>query len=410
MDVDATNQPFFIQQDTWGGASQVYGNGSWADYPWYGTDKFFFIEDNTINRTNSPQVRTICDSKLGGRYVIRHNYLLNCIPGAHGTEDGPHRGVRAYEFYDNTINATLQWGGGGQRSGTSIWHDNTYIGIEPTRDILCHLSNFREGGERAAPPWGSADGTSPWDQNDTDGNGHYVEGQPPHTFESGTCTTVSGRFGTRLTFSDSSKNWTVNQWVGYSVKNVNPNNSKYYNNGSFISSNTATSITFAGGTPSKTAFAVGDTYEIHRVLVMMDQNGRGKGDQITGRPRPINRTTGTASWNHGALEPCYSWNNIYTPNGHPLGFAVDIGQPTTKLNLDFFNLGGGFPADTIPSQVSSTYTAALNGVDYVGEFVYPHPLVSGIQRPPSATRGPSNTFRKKAKKLKRRKGEQKNRR
>src|SRR5207249_4889357 len=43
----------------------------------------------------------------------------------------------------------------------------------------------------------------------------------------------------------------------------------------------------------------------------------------------------------------------------------------------YYNLGGGFPGDSIAAQVSATYTAALNGVDYVGEFVYPHPLVSG---------------------------------
>jgi hypothetical protein len=69
-----------------------------------------------------------------------------------------------------------------------------------------------------------------------------------------------------------------------------------------------------------------------------------------------------------------------------MGYGVRRGQPTTKLNVDFFNLGAGFSADSTPSQVSSRYTAALNGVDYVGTFVYPHPLVSGAPTPtPSAT-------------------------
>jgi hypothetical protein len=49
-------------------------------------------------------------------------------------------------------------------------------------------------------------------------------------------------------------------------------------------------------------------------------------------------------------------------------------KPTEIANQDYYNLGLGFPVDTIPAQVYSTYTAALNGVDYVGEFVYPHPL------------------------------------
>ena len=269
-----------------------------------------------------------------------------------------------------------------------------------------NFTNYRENYVRAHPIWGIADGTSVWDANDTEGNGRFVEGHAPHLFASGSAT-VSTPEGT---LTDSTKNWTPNQWVGYSIRNTNPASASY-GIGCDITSNTSTTITHPNfGGAGHLIFNSGDTYEIHRVLVMMDQNGRGKGDQITGRPQPINTTTGTAKWNHGALEPCYSWNNIYTPNGHALEYGVRRGQPTTKLNVDFFNLGGGFPADTTPSAVSSTYTAALNGVDYVGTFVYPHPLVSGIQRPPSATRGPSNTFRKNAKKLKRRKGEQKNRR
>ena len=409
MEVTGNMQPFFVSHAAWN--NKLFGNGSWADYPWYGTEKFFFIEDNTVRRTGI-MVRTLVDSIAGGRWVARHNYLLNVIPSGHGTEAGAPRGQRANEFYDNTINAQIPWGGGVQRSGTSLWHDNTYIGLESNGDIHTHLDNYRETAARPDPVWGIADGTSPWDMNDTEGNGTYVEGHPPFLFASGSATSGTTVSGEQATFSDSTKNWTPNQWIGYSVRNTD-RASGSYGRGSYIISNGAHSITYAYTLVSpgigQLNFNAGDTYEIHRVLVMMDQNGRGKGDQITGRPQPINTTTGTAKWNHGALEPCYSWNNIYTPNGHALEYGVRRGQPTTKLNVDFFNLGGGFPADTTPSAVSSTYTAALNGVDYVGTFVYPHPLVSGIQRPPSATRGPSNTFRKKGKKLKG-KGEQKNRR
>jgi hypothetical protein len=243
--------------------------------------------------------------------------------------------------------------------------------------------------------------------NDTEGNGTYVEGHPPFLFASGSATSGTTISREQATFSDSTKNWTPNQWIGYSIKNTNPASASYgrHGRGSYIIGNDAHSISYAYTIDvagrGQLIFNAGDTYEIHRVLVMMDQNGRGKGDQITGQRRPINTTTGTASWNHGALEPCYSWNNIYTPNGHVMGYGVRRGQPTTKLNIDFFNLGAGFPADSTPSQVSSRYMAALNGVDYVGTFVYPHPLVSGMQRSASATRGPSNTSRKKAKKLKR---------
>ena len=31
------------------------GNGAWADFPYYGSDKFWFIEDNTIKGTGIDQ-------------------------------------------------------------------------------------------------------------------------------------------------------------------------------------------------------------------------------------------------------------------------------------------------------------------------------------------------------------------
>jgi hypothetical protein len=395
--------PFLIAHPSWGGPGQINGNGSWADYPWYGTEKFFFIEDNTITRPKI--VFAGIDSDNGGRYVARHNYFHNYVPGGHGTEGGAPRGQRASEVYNNTIHMTVA-GKGGQRSGSSLWHDNIFTGVEPTNNIVCPLANFRETSTRPNPVWGIADGTSPWDVNDTEGNGTYVEGHPPYLFESGSATSGSTITGEAATFSDSTKNWTPNQWVGYSVKGTNPA-SPSYRLGSYIISNTSNTITYAyNNTPSggHLIFNPGDTYEIHRVLVMMDQNGRGKGDQVAGATKPINAATGTPFWPHQALEPCYSWNNIYTPNGHAMGYGVRPGQPTTKEDIDFFNLGAGFSADTTPSQVSSRYTAALNGVDYVGTFVYPHPLVSGNQPPPSATPTSARHLQKgkKTKKKKRR--------
>jgi hypothetical protein len=145
---------------------------------------------------------------------------------------------------------------------------------------------------------------------------------------------------------------------------------------------------------------------------MMDQNGRGKTDLIIGGATPINSTTGTASYAHSVLEPCYSWNNVYTPTNATLGFTSHFRQPTTKLNIDYFNLGNGFAADTTPSEVSSRYTAALNGVAYTGTFTYPHPLVSGAPSPtPSATpRSQQHLQKKEAKKAKKKKRRGKNRR
>jgi hypothetical protein len=360
---------FHIFHDQYGGATQINGNGSWADYPWFGTDKFFFIEDNSIYRNGQGATDSLC----GGRAVVRHNYFHDAVVTNHGTEGAAPRGGREFEVYDNVFEMTVATIGGGIRSGTGLWHDNTFIGIEPTNDTVCALANFREGPARPNPVWGIADGTSVWDANDTEGNGTFVEGHAPFLFASGTAATASTPSGFGYVFTASGNpNWTTNQWAGYSIKN--PRLTRAY--GSFIISNTSNTITYFRYDGQDTGgyyldFAVGDSFQIHRVLAMMDQCGSGKGDQLAGAPNPINTVTGVASYNHQVVEPCYSWNNVYTPNGHVLGF--NSGYPTAAANIQYFNLGGGFPQDTTPLQVSSEYVAALNGVDYVGTFTYPHP-------------------------------------
>jgi len=375
--------PFCVTHPTYGGTSQVNGNGAWADYPWFGTEKFWFIEDNTIIRAGLSYAASLVDSFNGGRWVVRHNYVINAIPSGHGTEGGPGRGQRANECYDNVFDLTVP-GIGVQRSGTSLWHDNTFAGLETDNNgSMCNLGNFREIPARPGPVWGIADGTSVWDKNDTEGNGTFVEGHTPYLFTSGTAATAS----TPLPAPDigsvftvlGNPNWTTNQWAGYSIKNLDL--TRAY--GSYIISNTANTITYYRYSGTDTGgdyldFAVGDSFQIHRVLAMMDQNGSGKGDQLTGTPNPINTVTGVASYNHQVVEPCYSWNNIHTPNGDVLGF--NSGYPTAKLGVQYFNLGAGFPPDSTPADVSLRYTAALNGVDYVGPFVYPHPLVTGVPR------------------------------
>src|SRR5436190_8223645 len=47
------------------------GNGAWADFPYYGSDKFWFVEDNTIKGTGVSPVSGGIDCTSGGRYVVR---------------------------------------------------------------------------------------------------------------------------------------------------------------------------------------------------------------------------------------------------------------------------------------------------------------------------------------------------
>jgi hypothetical protein len=114
--------------------------------------------------------------------------------------------------------------------------------------------------------------------------------------------------------------------------------------------------------------------------------GRGKGDLVSGLTlsNTMNTVTNSPFWPHEALEPAFSWNNVYTPTSTAYGFRSDV--LTEIQNRDYYNLGKGFTKDTIPTQVKSTYVASLNGVDYTGEYVYPHPLVSNVPAAPTNLR------------------------
>ena len=122
---DGVNHSHFITNGSTNGHNN--GNGAWADFPYYGSDKFWFMEDNTIKGIGTGTVSGGIDCLYGGRYVARHNYWQNATPNGHGTEGWAVRGMRAIQVYNNTFFWTIPFGGS-QRSGTSIWHDNTWLG------------------------------------------------------------------------------------------------------------------------------------------------------------------------------------------------------------------------------------------------------------------------------------------
>jgi len=372
---------YYSRQSKWGGPQYDYGNASWADYPYFGTNKFWFLETNTIDAGFG------LDGNHGQRYVLRYNYCLNTVASNHGTEGGLPRGGRAYEVYGNTFKCTTSGVSAGYRAGTALMHDNTRIGTAPGVS-LGSLVNDRQTSLRPYPIWGTSDGTSIWDKNDTEGNGTFVEGHPPFLYASGTDTSSVNSFST---VRDNTKNWTSNQWVGYSVTNTNPA-SPAYKMGSAIVSNTSNTITyqdFSAGTGGDMFFNAGDSYKIHRVLFVMDQCAGGKTDliKLNAQNNPINTTTGVASYAHTALEPCYSWNNVYTPTGASLGWRGVAGM-VLREGKEYYNLGKGFTST--PQQVKDYYNAARNGIQYNGDFVYPHPLVSGAPQPtPTVTPTPT---------------------
>ena len=315
------------------------------------------------------------DGENGASYVARHNDFTNCRPGQHGTEGG-NRWRSRVEFYNNTFHWTIRLVkcfARGTPSGTITIGPENRPPITLIQPLLFSVI-FAGGG--LTSPFGFGDGTGPFDQNDTEGNGTFIDGHAPHVFDSGVVTTgVTGTGGTG-TFTDSSKNWTPGQWIGYSVKQTN-SSAPSYPKGSYITGNTSNTITYTYYNTTDRGplllFAAGDTYKIHKLLWALDQAGAGKGDLLAGTSTPggIHNTVSGHTWAHQALEPAMSWNNVHS-DGSVYGFRSQI--PTEEEGRDYYNLGKGLPINGAPSQVTSIYNAALNGVDYVGPYTYPHPL------------------------------------
>jgi hypothetical protein len=334
---------WYVFDSFWNGG--LYGDGSWADTIAWGSDRFLFFEDDTFTvTTGTPAVE---DSYAGGRFVFRHCTFNGgfSAPYFHGTESSQRiRGGLAVEVYNNTYtgnnsNRIL----GTLRSGSALIHDNT-ISAYWQNLASWTLENFRlEGGQIQGSnpqwfPWGPADGTDPWDSND------------PALYASGTIASVSG---STVTVSGS-PNWPISQWVGYEIRRTsNVCSAGPGSTYGYITANTANTVTYESNFGTFT-WCAGDTFEIRKVLHVIDGIGRRGGSLLDSSqfqpPVP-------PGWNNQVQSPCYSWNNIIidsNPAGLHANFSGGIGS---TQNVDYFN-------DTpMPG-----YTP----------YVYPHPLVSGL--------------------------------
>jgi|GEM_PF-855241 len=325
-----------------------YGDQEFAQSADYGSNKFWFFEDCYLNNAAGYVASAGVDSWHGGKYVVRHCYLNNAELLNHGTEDGRYRGGRAVEIYNNeyhwdwTHGTTLD----GIRTGSLITHDNTFYGTKPSG---YGLQNYRLMYGYTTGTWTGARGDNAWDYNATEPDGSHIDGHSPYLFASGTLT--SGTGGNILV--DSSKAWTTNQWVGYCVKRASDGAT------AVILSNTSTTLTVAQWQSQN--FASGNNYQIHKALALIDQPGRGAGDLISG-------DIPAAAWPHQALEPCYSWNNVYVPDASYINWAP---LPSTAHHL---HEGTEYFSDTPMPR----YTP----------YIYPHPLVTGY---PTQTPTPSPT-------------------
>jgi hypothetical protein len=301
--VDSGNaQGAQVYHNTWGGGD--FGHGSWADYPYWGSDKFLFFEDCIFSGTG----RAAIDCYEGARVVVRYSTFNDAQVSAHGTE-GQGRGAKQLEIYKNVFTVSSPRGGAQVRSGTVLVHDNVYNNFTRGIDLKAYRQFARKG------TWGISSGSNVWDLNNS------VIG----ALERGTHTGANSA----TTLTDSNKHWTADEWetivsrkgFSYVVKNITQNRQ------SVIESNTASRIFYFLAAPPM-RFNRGDTYEIWKVVTTLDQPGQGKSDLLFGLPALPKK------WPHNVLEPCYSWNNK-DENGNEIDLHTE--QGSIQEGQDYYN-------------------------------------------------------------------------
>jgi len=330
-----------------------YGDNSWAQPDSFGGANALFYENN-VWHTISNGGMSMIDMDIstgditaigGGRAVCRYNQIYIDSGGngigvcdLHGTEGtGRPRSGRQLEVYDNTINCATPGyctaiDGGPTRGGTGMLFNN-HANLSDG-SIWFALSEYRTSSD--PPPWGSCNGSGPYDQNDG------------VVYASGTLTSASGGGGNPITVGDTSQSWTTNQWIptgapygfydatqGFSIE---------------IASNTSNSLTSVSEAQQTYTASVGDSYQILRSTICIDGVGRGAGTYLSGS------TPSPSGWVNESLDPIYQWGDtasgasIYSP-----GYSSDTGK--LIANRDFYPQVSG---------VQTSPTSPFNGTSGTG--------------------------------------------
>lgn len=185
-------QGVVVNHGEWGGFSD--GDGSWNEPLHLGTDRAVYIEDCIFTELNTTQSTGAIDGFDGARIVFRYNTLYNQNGTSHGADSHQRgRGTRSIEAYNNTYTfdsghavAYVQW----IRGGTGVFYNNNITTVVGPNSVV-QASNCRDasagcGGGPSYTPWGTCNGSSPYDQNSN--GGYRCVDQPG----SGTSNLLSG--------------------------------------------------------------------------------------------------------------------------------------------------------------------------------------------------------------------------
>lgn len=311
--IENSNASFPCAPATCPSGNGLYGDSSWAQPEYYGSAKFLFFENNSFEHSgcceNEGDAGGGLQTRGGARVVYRYNSCgidntVTCM-GWHGTESGGRpRGGREWEFYGNTItclSGSFCQQMAGMRSGTGLIWGNTTNVVGSGINSLWNFSTYRAQGKTGG--WTACDGSGPYDTDD--GTVYWTGTIASYT---GGIITVSGSPG-----------WTTNQLsqsgAPYSMHDVTQSN------GWEITSNGSNTFTLTGGGgPGNWTPAAGDSIEIRRAKVCLDQaGGRGAGVLFNSS---INAPSGMTVAANEAPSPTYMWMNSIN---HGISFCSSTG-------------------------------------------------------------------------------------
>ena len=120
-----------------------------------------------------------------------------------------------------------------------------------------------------------ADGSCPWDVNDTEGNGTYVEGHAPFQYfprTPGTWATAGAGTTTTKIVDNSNPGWKTDKWRNGLKKDDGLHNEI----DDTVNGNTNLVEATATFTGHAMTWAAGSQYQIHKCLVALDQQAGGR--------------------------------------------------------------------------------------------------------------------------------------
>ena len=338
-----------------------YGDNSWAQPDTLGSASAVYFENNLF--TNGAIAEDTDSSDVyadvgGGRIVVRFNQasgLTNSLAYNHGTETtGRPRGGRQMEAYANDVSCSANCFAplATFRSGTGMIWGNLWSAEGSGSATSLVAAMVIRAYRGPATPWGNCDGTGAYDNNDS---AAYASGK------------ITAGSSNQMSITDGSAAWSTSRWVNngnpYSIRDVTQGF------GAEISANTSNTFTFTtpprNNTNSPMTWNVGDSYEVRRASVCIDQPGRGKGKYISG-------ATPASGWVQEELDPIYEFDDSVSG---PMYNSIVNSNGTAKIvaDRDWYSESKGQSA-----QISST--SPFNGTSGTGHGTL-------ANRPTSCTAG-----------------------